>query len=377
MISVGRNEFWITLKQLLLLGGFALEQKVVNYDALGSGNGLASNALELSALYIGDVMSTSNEITENKTRTEILATYVDLVRQSCHPLASWKVRFSAALGTRHSCLLQSTMNDKDSESMRLEILLQLIELFQDSDEDVRREVGRTLFHATSDVESVSLLNLEKMTGYLPEMDSRSGMYLLLINRILSICNSIMINIDATTKEYSSTIACQDSLNLDSDREIFEEEDPNPYEEDLVIIHISIMRLCMYPKQELTDNNEAEKTLLEIQKLCARALVAFHEVFVCTGTRDVAHNLSFAGNVFSLMHGLLLASSYGLWNGTDDRFELSTLCKRILENKNALLHPCFRKAMITLSSIVPGDPECLKGIKRCCFLLPSTRKNMEL
>jgi hypothetical protein len=373
-IGINRREFWIALKLLLSLGGFSLEQNSVNYDALGSGNGIASNALELCSLYIGDIMSEGNEFTENKNRMEILAAYVDLIRQSCHPFSSWKVRFSAALGTRHSCILERGMNNRDAEIMKSEILLQLIELFQDSDEDVRREVGNTLFHTTSDCESVSLLNLEKITDLLSEMDDRSRLYLLLLNRILGICNSVTIHIDAIRKEYTCTITCNDSLNLDTDREIFEEEDPNPYEEDLVTLQISIFLLCMQPK--LPDNDETEVVLLEIQKLCAQALTAFHEVFVGTGRRDVAHNLSFEGNVFPLVHGLLLASSYGSWVGIDDIFGLSSLCNIILENENALLHPCMQHALITLKSVITGDPQSLENIKRCCFLLPFTRQNME-
>ena len=373
-IGINSREFWIALKLLLPLGGFSLEQNSVNYDALGSGNGIASNALELSSLYIGDMMSEANELTENKIEMEILAVYVDLIRQSCHPFASWKVRFSAVLGIRHSCILQREMNNRDAEIMRSEILLQLIDLFQDSDEDVRREVGNTLFRTTSDFESVSLLNLEKITNLISEMDDKSRLYLLLLNRILGICNSVMINIDAIRKEYACTITCNDSLNLDTDREIFEEEDPNPYEEDLVTLQTSILLLCMHSK--LPDNDETEVLLLEIQKVCAQALTAFHEVFVGTGTRDVAHNLSFAGNVFPLVHGLLLVSSYGSWVGIDDSLGLSSLCDIILENENALLHPCLQHALFTLKSVKTGDPQSLEDIKRCCFLLPSTRQNMD-
>lgn len=376
IIGIEQCEIWMALKQLLSLGGFAFEQNKMNYDALGSGNGLASNALELCALYVCDILHTNNQNTANEKHLDVLATYLDLVRQSCHPLASWKVRYSAALGTRHNCLSQIKINNPDAENMRLEVLLQLIELFQDSDEDVRREVGRTLCHTTSDFESLSLLHLEKITNSISEKVDGSRMFLLLINRILSICNSIMIHVDSITKEYSCTIACQDSLNLDTDREIFEEEDPNPYEEDLVIIHTSIIRLCRYPKTWMDDNTEAEASLLEIQKLCTQTLTAFHQIYIFTGERDVTHNLSFTGTVFPLVHGLILGSSYGLWMGiNDESFGLVTLCKDILENKNALLHPCFRNALSTLNSIVTGDTQSLERIKSCCFLLPSTRDKM--
>lgn len=257
------------------------------------------------------------------------------------------------------------------EHLRLRVLLHLFELLQDCDEDLRRQVGQTLFTSERGMAPISLLRLEQVSKDFSEKENMSQIFDLLTNRLLSVCKIILTQVTAITKEYNFTMLCQDSLNIDNNREIFEEEDPNPYEEVLVIIHSTVIMLSNISDDRLNVHVEARTDLLQIQKICSETLFALYQNFLRTGESDFSHNMSFVGTIFPIIHGLILVLSYSPWVGLDDHFDLLKWSNCILSMENICLHPSLKRALKIMNTVNTRDQKSLQSIKQCSFLLPFT------
>ena len=92
-----------------------------------------------------------------------------------------------------------------------------------------------------------------------------------------------------------------------------------------------------------------------------------------GFADLAHNLTFDGNTFALIHGSILGTAFGFWLGFGDE-EILHLTQDILKtSEKAALHPCISQVLRLLSEMKKGDPDSRSAILQSCFLLPSQRQ----
>ena len=245
------EDLWQITTPLLIIGGYEMTETQTKPENLTGGNGLVGNALELASFAISEMCQRQEE-TPSGTISRRIELFVNLICQSTHPLSSWKIRYSAAIGAKESGLIQlSTAACRQIgsgiENSRLQLSLHLLELFQDSDEDVRRATGKALSPVTSSLPTVALMNLEVASSHLTSEYSTTEMFNLLLDRLVSLCTGAENKLSTVSKEYAFTIhapACEDILNLSIERKIFEEEDPNPFEEVSLLL-LSSMKTALH------------------------------------------------------------------------------------------------------------------------------------
>ncbi len=384
IIGIKVETFWSTLRQMLHLGGFVLNQGDSKPENLSGGNGLAGNALELTALALDEFCSESKELQACKSDLlqERTFLFIDLLKQSVHPLSSWKIRYSAALGARESGLLSSSMIDNNmigesTKNARTQVYLLLLELLQDSDEDVRRATGQALSKSSNSSPIVALKTFEiasQMLSFSPSSSSSSEMLLLLIHRLVHLCKEAELNLKFVTEELSSTIdipEVENNLNLSTKRKIFENEDPNPYQELLVMIQMSIIRLLEYPVESVIDDDEIETLFVKIYSSCELVLTEIkHLSLDANKLNDFAHNLTFDSRIFPYFHGLLIGSTVGLWFGIQEKNTNIIDSASVILQSGAIIHPCIKQALGVLEAVKNGDTNVRKEIIQSCFILPS-------
>ena len=379
VVEVSPPELWRIASVLLCTSGYEMTGAVeVKPENLSGGNGLAGNALEFAAFAISEMCQY-----ESRGYAELngyIQTFVNLVHQSTHPLSSWKIRYGGAVAIKECGLVQMSNEDcrkfgQCVEESKLQLCLKLLELFQDSDEDVRFVAGRTvsLSADTLAVPKVSLMNLEQTSLRLTSQYSTLGMYNLLLSRLLSLCSGVQNTINMTITEYNCTLQAptlDNILNLSTERMIFEEEDANPYEEPLVIMQTAIMRLTEFPFA-YGHNNECASahfgTLQALYEMIIGHIIRISEtVYQCP---DIVHNITFDGNLFASLHGVILGTAFSLWIGLGDERAVD-LAKEVMAMDTVTLHPGISEALQTLIAVREQDTASLKQIREACFLLPA-------
>eukprot|EP00554_Chaetoceros_debilis_P014698 CAMPEP_0194123918 /NCGR_PEP_ID=MMETSP0150-20130528/56526_1 /TAXON_ID=122233 /ORGANISM="Chaetoceros debilis, Strain MM31A-1" /LENGTH=2190 /DNA_ID=CAMNT_0038817389 /DNA_START=149 /DNA_END=6718 /DNA_ORIENTATION=- len=363
IIGIDVESIWPVLMLLLNLGGYVMSQTEKKAENLSGGNGLPGNALELVALALYENCNNLQRSSVSPaTLLGRISLLVNLLQQSTHPLSSWKVRYSAAVAAKESSILSLESCDflkmgPKAESLRLEIYLLLLELFQDSDEDVRCATGRALTKASVSFPAMALKNLEETSKEVSTMFLSSDMLTLLVRRLVHLCNDITQNLKRSMDEFSFTTRVpelKDILNLCSVRKIFEEEDANPFEEILIIIQTTIMRLSEFSSDAVLAD-EGVKTLFEkMYSLLRLSLADMKRLSLeIEGHHDFAHNLSYDSAIFPYLHGLILGSSLGLWFGVEGKdFVISASADEILQ-LGINIHPCIRRALQILKLAKKG------------------------
>jgi hypothetical protein len=228
LIDFSADDLWKMCLYLLRVGGYSMNEKEMlnKEENLSGGNALAGNALQLTSFVIYEMFlhqDTAAPLSSHLSRS--IELFVYLVRQSIHPLSSWKIRHSAAISVKESGLVH-TSKTAYSKMMYTE----LIQLFQDSDDDVRYEAGRAIFTSRK-LPTVSLKHLELASSKLSSDFSTIDMFNRILGRLGNLCTSVESKLATATREYNYTVhspAPNSILNLCTARKIFEEEDPNPY-----------------------------------------------------------------------------------------------------------------------------------------------------
>ena len=414
----------------------------VGYLESNGGNVLSSNAVEMMAVAIameGDAHAAMNGDEEGGHRplhekTRILLKVVGSLND---PSASWRSRYSAALALETCCSLvlvadeeeqkEDENNDKDTieNTLRREILMIVLELLQDSDPDVRTVAVRaaTKFYATRDKRN----NDNNSSSFahhllLPEwtlettfpsafavvarkqLANRSSTMELLQAMILDHCKGLSDAVEGIQEEFSNTDRYYQNdeehdgasrlnslVNVNTTRKIFEDEDPNPYQEKILLNQLAIQSLLGLKLKEEPSNGEslplAENTL-EVWTTCDSILTGLLDT---QNNGGMVHEVSRFPTVFPSLHSILCASATSLYlvgkgdesdsDGLRGRLRMSAekLISRDNESgdndsenqsSHRSLHPLIRSALGVLSR----DSERLptKGeIQELLFLLKPT------
>ena len=383
MVEVSPLELWRIASVLLRSSGYNMTGAAeVKPENLSGGNGLAGNALEFASFAISEMCQ--YESRDYPELTVYIETFVILIHQSTHPLSSWKIRYCGAVAMQECGLVQMSNEDCRKigpcvEESKLQLYLKLLELFQDSDEDVRFAAGRTvsLLADKMSVQKVSLMNLEQSSLRLTRQYSTLEMYNLLLSRLVSLCCGVENTINMTIAEYNCTLQAptpDKNLNLNTERMIFEEEDPNPYEEPLVIMQTTISSLAEFPWACGHNNDCASAHFDTLQASFEMILGHFIRILKTVNqSPDIVHNISFESNLFASLHGLILGTAFSLWTGLGDERAVA-LAKEVMSMETAVFHPCIFEALQTLVAVREQDAASLQKIREACFLLPSTHNS---
>lgn len=367
------DQLWDISIRLLNIGGLKPTYKNIQGDNTNGGTVLAGNALELIAFVLLELRKSAND--DALPLSHQINTFVQLIEGSTHPLSSWKVRHSAALAVLNSGLMMTSHDESSSEIHRARLYIKLLELLQDNDGDVRHAAARAL--SISSPPKVPLLTLQDASFHLPSEMKTLDMFTLLLNQLAGRSKNIIHQMNNLLSEYEYTAGNpkhEGILNLNTERKIFEEEDPNPYEESLIITQSLVVMIANFP----FDYSKRSESLAEFfcdlyssyATVMRQMIEMFHKTEKCC---DVAHNVTLDGNVFSLLHGLILSVAVGLLFGVEDGRVVS-LASEILNLDTIYLHPCIRTALNLVTMVKKFDTGSQKQILQCCFLVERPKAN---
>jgi hypothetical protein len=206
---------------------------------------LAGNGIEMMAVAVSEIKG------DVSAQLRILLRVVTWLN---NPYVSWRSRYSAALALERCCKVPST-HEGELSLFSHEIISQILKFLQDSDPDVRAVAvraankycsknGRLLpewtleqtfplaFKAadlgacTFQINALLQILLDNTASLLPAMEHVQGEF----------CHSS----DGYGKDDTST---DEFLNVNTTRKIFEDEDPNPYQEKLHLNQLAIRSLA--------------------------------------------------------------------------------------------------------------------------------------
>jgi len=139
---------------------------------------------------------------------------------------------------------------------------------------------------------------------------------------------------------------------------------------LVIIHTTVARLSGFPVDSLCNNEKAMLLFDKLYSICKELLAYMKRLLQETKEcPDVAHNLSFEGNIFAVLNGVILGTAFGIWLGIED-IKVVNEANAILDMQTATIHPCIAQALRVLTAVKSGDAASRNDIRQSCFLLPS-------
>ena len=175
--------------------------------------------------------------------------------------------------------------------------------------------------------------------------------------------------DMQLSDDTTTTSMQVLINIDPYRKIFEEEDPNSYEESLV--RLQFIALVTATSEGLERSKDTDVLFLK----CNYIIKTIHERCKDLRSVDIVHEITRSNALFPLMHGLLLTCASLLFNGLIDGLGLREDAKALIElleidkRKGAVIHPRIIEALFLLVSAEKGSFGFADRVKSCCFLLP--------
>lgn len=371
--DLSSQQFWDMSVMLVRIGGYNPADMNMKPVEVSGGTGLAGNALELMAFAILEQLNSVS--TESSLFSKQINIFVNLIGQLTHPLTSWKVRYSAVAAINNSELIRMSSKAHNIPQPLIDasiskLYLKLLELLEDGDEDVRRESERAL--STSRQATISLMTLQDVSFNLSAHFQTKEMYNLLLNNLADRCRPIEHQMTNLLTEYQFTTnnptELENILNLNAERKIFEEEDPNSYEESLVIMQSLIVMITKFPFEFSRNNDKTMSTFSELclsyERVLNQIVDTFNQTKRCP---DVAHNVTMDGNAYSVLHGLILSVAIGRLFGVEGQRAVS-LTEDILGMDTVYVHPCITLALKLMTQVKRFDAESKNRIIQSCFLL---------
>jgi len=299
---------------------------------------MSSNAVEMMAVAI--VMGHKNDDpvgSENGTdccryyqRMKVL---LEVVAGLNDPHASWRSRYSAALALETCCHVVSSNAREDEEEsreiLRRRILMHILKMLQDSDPDVRTVAARAatkLYRMRTSVEDQNGIapchlllpewTLERTfpSTFSVDVSKTQLQYSTietLLGMILDHCRGIINTIKNVQDELRHTSQfCNDVdddndglkhlVNVNTTRKIFEEEDPNPFQEKILLNQLSVRSLLDLQHSPLPANS-----IHDILIICDSVLTLLVEYRNNDG--GLVHEITRLPTIFPFLHSILCAS----------------------------------------------------------------------
>ena len=328
---------------------------------------IAGNAVELMGVAI------SGQI--NYQLHDRVQVFTSILKELNDPMASWRIRHSVAMAVKSSQLM--TVSSQDIANEKQTLYWETLKLLQDSDPDVR-------FVATSIISSVSTTVSSSTTPAFAlgaclatSSVSSKGSPEAMLGVVLETCNKALEEATAFQAEMAASErpTAESLLNLEASRKIFEDENPNPYEEVLVTNHLMVSSLARREKAgpPMCNMVHCSRILSLCKNLLQVVRVRTIESLQRTGQdhADLIHEMTRSSKVFPSLHTLLLASILVLYWGAQGTEGVKIEAKKLLElsdpRTSQTIHPKIREAVEVLERSQGGDSSTQDALLRCCFL----------
>lgn len=341
------------------------------------GSVISSNAVEMMAYAITngwDNVGGSIEI--NIARLAIL---MKIVKRLNTPHASWRSRYSAALSLETCSELWKVGSTvpEGMKAIRADVLVHILALLQDSDPDVRAVAVRaaTKFCNFSH-DSTSLLPEWTLERSFPlafavagkDVDVVSEMSRFLLQLVIDNCSGILKSVHELINEYNHIYSAASGdeidytttlVNVNTARQIFEDEDPNPFREKMFLNQLATRSLWATASiasssstQGLTSTNILAKRMLDICLEVLNLLVQDNR------PEGLVQDISRTPSMFPSLHGILSVTytcisgmtenSLGIDNVREVRYLAGQLA-----SQDEFLHPEILRALHALLEPSPG------------------------
>jgi hypothetical protein len=317
------------------------------------------NALELMAFSFA-TSSNDVDIVEKANR------FSSLAKKLIDPLGPWRVRHSAACAIDTSGLLTG----ESPATPRFALQREILKLLQDNDPDVRFVAARAMTERDRSSPFAALFALERAyTGMgSSNRDISLSRYLLtsLVDRYEEV-ESRMTQVMAELAQSESASDTAAMLNVDTTRKIFEDEDPNPYEEPLLACHLAVSTLVT---RGLTlDSNTKE--CLNLTFIGTSLLKKLEERYSQKEQHCIMNDISRNNSLFPDIAGVLVACIAIVYLDGANTECLQEKARSLLSlcSTNCTMHPDILEALQVLVSVKPGADSTRDSLLQLCFLVP--------
>ena len=340
-----------------------------NYLDTEGGNVLSSNAIEMMAAAIAMEHTDGGDTSQINDRMTILLKVVGSLND---PNGSWRSRYSAALALETCCsVLVSEADSTETESLKRNIMMTVLEMLQDSDPDVRRVAvqAATILCATksgdSSLSKDRILLLPEWTleysfpvTFATDASSssqQSSIMEFLQAMVLDHCRDLTEIVETVQDEFGNTDhygaedELKDLVNVNTARKIFEDEDPNPFQEKILLNQLAVQSML---RLESSSSFALPSNTVEVLTLCDSALTQLLKTQTSGG---MVHEVSRYPTVFPALHSILCASATALHlSGStmqvkelQEKLQSSAETLVLKDQDQPFLHPSIRRALKVL------------------------------
>lgn len=345
----------ITKREMTILIQGGTSSNGINYLESNGGNVLSSNAVEMMAIAIAMEHKSLVEIENGQETSQIydrIRILLQVVGSLNDPNGSWRSRYSAALALEVCCsVLMADEDSANTEVLRRTIMMTVLEMLQDSDPDVRTVAvqAATKFYAKRNQQNMSssvhvlLLpewTLERTFPLTFAVDSsstcqktqQSSTMELLQAMILDHCQGLMETLQSLQDEYSNTDKFYQQsdigkdgddapklkalVNVNTTRKIFEDEDPNPFQEKILLNQLAIQSLLSLTTSTHSESSSSFRcdfpladNTRDVLTMCDSVLVQLLET---QSNGGMVHEVSRYPTIFPSLHSILCASAVALY-----------------------------------------------------------------
>ena len=337
----------------------------IEVDEEDADNPLVGNAIEIMGFALLADSASDQQVAKRER-------FLALIQAYNQPLGNWRIRHSIALAIHTSKAMAIP-------SLADFAIVQLVNLLQDSDADVRFVASQTIFddpRAGMPVPSTTLFALEKLLQSIKASGTkRDNLVQCLLSSVMNdlqhlntMCGQLVAEFQLSNA--SSTTSLQEVLSAHQSRKIFEEEDPNTYEE--ILLRHQFIALAVVSVGVSFCSIDVE----ELFAKCKYAIKIVTEGVVNLQCLDVVHDITRSNTIFPLLHGLFLNCAAVLFNGAEDTLGLQQAAKKLTEHFECnqrlgdTIHTRINQVLTLLASAEKGCQNFTDIIHRCCFLLPN-------
>jgi hypothetical protein len=343
--------------------------EICRLDFLSSLTELDANATELFSCYY----LSSGQIGNNDD--DLL---FPLISRLANPVNTWRMRHCAALALRRTCRFSRLDAAKDLPTSTLrQILLSWIELMQDEDVDVRYAASKIFSESGMPFESRAsefafFRGLQKVCMLFPSFLIAEGFSW----RILQISDGLAENITTIASEVIQRKNHDETFltNLEEEKKIFEEEEPNTYAEICLVsqlMTVSMIYLCGASTKLLPDGSYPRSTdLISQTKKILMVTLNILKGVSQSDASDILQEVSRDGFLFPHLHSLLLWCGAVLYamGAHGNEVTIQQLAADIVPFAGNAAHPSFLDALNALAFSEYRCSAAADRLTRSCFLL---------
>ena len=341
---------------------WAVSMALIDFSQEKNGEGaetaLRGNALEMMSFVLRD---------DRFREVDRAQTFLSHVAALSYPSLSWRLRHSAAASILFSRALSWDFDAQLGCGFRQATCSAASRLLQDADSDVRSAIS---FAVERSGKIASAPELVMQAGYgvngllAPESGDR------LFNNLLVATDDLVGTAMMIAQEFDS-IAFEssecDDINVQSTRNIFEEENPNSYVEQTLEWQISL-NFLVTSKIPLQENEIAL-----CQQLFDRAnqiLEVLQDRRPATSQTSKAMKITSDKKIMPILHSLLLGCACAIFLGARDATAAQALAKSTVSS--GFLHPLIDEALSVFARAHENNDQTQQSLLHSCFLIPRFR-----